>query len=294
LHIFSVFVMLRQLAVSLFLASVVAEDSHSLLQGLKQATVNQMLSGDSDGSDGKKGNVQHEQIKAIPCVAWKAFVKLGLVDPTCVTDEDATLAMTKMGFGQWLTGGMMRGFTKQRKFRNVTCLDLTTLEGNVVHEHAISTGIVDPRFDKARFEDTFQTDAGGTKGKKADGKALVGMDKLTSKTLAFWKKDQEKRTQKGDDVKGEVLTDPYGPWSIIFDLFGEAMDPPAAYGKVLKYDDLKRLTESGHTPPNTCATQTVKPRGVCAEVDLPLFEVKGTPSVTFGMNMSALQKVEWP
>jgi len=242
---------------------------------LKLSTVsNHMLPDDSDGhehhdSDGHDGkhhdsdghDDKWEMIAATPCVWFKTLINLELVpDPSCVTEEDLTIALKGHGFGGVLQYGTVQFFNAALKKLEVECLDFAAIEGTTL-EHVSSTGISDPIFNKDRFEEIFRGE-----GKKHD-KSVVAMTNITAKTLSAWQDDQNERVADGEDQVGENPGTPYGVYGMIFDLFGEDVDPPEPFGKIMQYDDLKNLVEWGEAPSNVCATTLG--HGQCAEVPLP-------------------------
>lgn len=250
----------------------------------------------TDDSDGKGNHVPHDHhdhegksphhskrdmIAATTCVWFKTLINLDLVpDPSCVTLDDMNSAMNAVGFGRALQGLTLSIFIPAlAKQPDVECLDFTATEGQVELEHSISTGMTEPIFNKDRFEEIFQGE-----GKKHNHNAMVAMTNITDKTLNDWQDDQNEREVDGLDQKGLTVINPYPLYGIIFDLFGEDADPPATFGKIMRYDDMKKLVEWGEAPNNACATTL--DHGTCANVPHPDLG-PGTDSVMYAMGAAA-------
>jgi len=188
-------------------------------------------------------------LDAITCVGFKVMVQYGMVaDPTCVTLEEFTSAMPKLGLTESSQTLFAGGASALVAAANSTCFDMVSVDGYHLGEHFMDSGIIDPYWNKTRFEEIFgkkHDDDDSHDGKK--GKRLVGLESYDEFEMLS---NFQARVLSGTEVVGGTVTIPGAPLSVLIDSIGVDPEPlpTGLYSKVLEYDDMENLFKKGKLP----------------------------------------------
>lgn len=199
---------------------------------------------DNDNGDGKAGKKGKKgamtPLTNVLCPAMRLMIKNALVpNGTCVTSDQFEAATYRIGLAQPIVDVFVGVVAKHMIFvgLNVTtdCFDMTTLDGNLNSEHFFDAGILDPVWNKERFDEVFDNETDD---------AMVGLGGAQWQQMTMF----QAHAARQDDINGQAMTTPLFVTGILFDLFGETSNSSSTYGKVMKKIDVQNMFKDGKVP----------------------------------------------